>query len=156
MKKILFSSVFVASIALAGNIEVSDAYFKATPPNAKNSAAFMKIKNNSNQDIALIGGTNNLSEFTEFHTHVKEDGMMKMIKVEKIIVPAKGSAELKPGDLHVMLIGLKNPVKVGDKVNLTLDFDNGEKIELKNLIAKEIKPMHKMNMQEMNSSKNMK
>ena len=144
MKKFLLLSLLSASLTVAGSIEVSDAYFKVTPPTGKNSAAFMKIKNTSGEDVALIGGSSDISEFTEIHTHLKEEGMMKMIKVKKLVVPAKGEVELKPGEFHVMLIGLKNPVKVGDKMNLKLKFDNDEVVELKNLVAKEVKPMHHM------------
>lgn len=144
MKKLLFLALFAVSSVFAKDIEISNIFAKATPPTAKNSAIFMKITNNSNKDIVLLGGSNNLSKFTEIHTHKHEDGMMKMIQIPELKIPANSSVELKPGGLHIMLIGLKEAgVKEGQKLNLTLNFNNGEKIELDNIIAKKIPAMKK-------------
>ncbi|AII15359.1 copper-binding protein (DUF461 domain) [Campylobacter iguaniorum] len=141
MLKFLGLASLAASLVLAANIEISNAYAKATPPNAKNSAAFMKITNNTDKNIALVSGSNSVSEFTELHTHVSENGMKKMIQIPKIDVPAKSTVELKPGSLHIMMIGLKQAVNPGDKVDLTLNFDNGDKVDLKGIEAKKIQPM---------------
>lgn len=52
------------------------------------------------------------------------DGMMRMRKVETIAVPAAGSAELKPGGYHLMVIELKKELKQGDKVTISLQFSH--------------------------------
>jgi terC protein len=64
--------------------------------------------------------------------------MKKMVQIENIEVPAMGEANLKPGGLHVMLMGIKAPIKEGDKLDATLEFDNGQKLELKDIVAKPV------------------
>ncbi|KAB0582971.1 copper chaperone PCu(A)C [Campylobacter sputorum subsp. sputorum] len=127
--------------AYAADIDVSNAYAKATPPNAKNSGAFMLIKNNTDKDIALVSATNSLSDVTELHTHIEENGMKKMIQVPKIDIKANSTTELKPGGLHVMFIGIKKPMVVGENVKMTLTFDNGQTVTLDKVPVKEIKPI---------------
>lgn len=142
MKKILLSAIVGGFMfANASNIDISNAYAKATPPNAKNSAAFMMIKNNTDKDISLVSATNSFSDVTEIHTHIHENGMKKMIQVPKIDIKANSTTELKPGGLHIMFMGIKRPMVVGDSVKMTLTFDNGEVITLDKVPVKEIKPI---------------
>ncbi|WP_228568908.1 copper chaperone PCu(A)C [Campylobacter sputorum] len=142
MKKIFLSTIVSGMMfAYAADIDVSNAYAKATPPNAKNSGAFMLIKNNTDKDIALVSVTNSLSDVTELHTHIEENGMKKMIQVPKIDIKANSTTELKPGGLHVMFIGIKKPMVVGENVKMTLTFDNGQTVTLDKVPVKEIKPI---------------
>jgi copper(I)-binding protein len=57
------------------------------------------------------------------HTTIKEGDVMRMRQVQSIDVPAGGSTELRPGGLHVMLIGLAQPLVQGTKIPLTLSFE---------------------------------
>ena len=145
MKKSLFCTLFASAVLVGANaadVEIEGAFAKATPPNAKNSAVFFTIKNNGDKDVSLIDASNTLSEVTELHTHLHEDGMMKMVKVQEIKIPAKSSVELRPGGLHVMLIGLKKAgVKEGDSVDLTLKFDDGSETTLKGVKARKLPAM---------------
>ncbi|ASM40427.1 copper chaperone PCu(A)C [Campylobacter sputorum] len=142
MKKVLLSTIVSGMMfAYAADIDVSNVYAKATPPNAKNSGAFMLIKNNTDKDIALVSATNSLSDVTELHTHIEENGMKKMIQVPKIDIKANSTTELKPGGLHVMFIGIKKPMVVGENVKMTLTFDNGQTVTLDKVPVKEIKPI---------------
>lgn len=144
MKKIIFGAGILAcalSFALSADIEVKDAFAKATPPTAKNSAAFMTIYNNSNKDISLISATNSVSNVTELHTHIEENGMKKMVQVPKIEIKANSSTQLKPGGLHIMFMGIKSQLNEGDSVDMSLKFDNGEVIKLEKIPVKLVKPM---------------
>lgn len=141
MKKILLALSLGASL-FAGSIEVNEPYVKITPPNAKNSAIFMSIKNNSNEDIKLIDAKCDFAQSTEIHTHIHEDGMLKMIRIQDATIPANSSLELKPKSYHVMLMGIKDSVKEDTKLNLELSFSNGEKLKLKDIPAKAVVPMH--------------
>lgn len=142
MKKIFLSTLVSGLMfAYAADIDVTNAYAKATPPNAKNSGAFMLIKNNTDKDIALISATNSMSDVTELHTHIQENGMKKMIQVPKINIKANSTTELKPGDLHVMFIGIKKPMVEGENVKITLTFDNNQTVTLDKVPVKQIKPI---------------
>ena len=143
--KFLTLSLLASSFVLnAADVEISNIYAKATPPNAQNSAMFFDIKNNTDKAIKLIGASSPASKTSELHTHQHVDGMMKMVQVENIEVPAMGETHLKPGGLHVMLMGINAPIKEGDKLEATFEFDNGEKIFVKDIEAKPVvKPDHK-------------
>ena len=108
-------------------IMIDDPYVRAVPPGQMNTGVFMKIMNHSDQDRTIVSAESDASKIVELHTHVKEDGMMKMRQIPKIDVPAKGHAILKPGGLHVMLIGLKQSIEVDKPVEVTLVFKNGER-----------------------------
>jgi periplasmic copper chaperone A len=115
-----------ATIAMAGGtVTVEDPYARAVPPGQPTSAAFMGLVNGTGAPRALVGGTSDAAEVVELHTHTMEDGMMKMRRVERIDLPAGETVTLAPGELHVMLIGLKRGLNPGDQIELTLDLDDG-------------------------------
>ncbi|MGP1486099.1 MAG: copper chaperone PCu(A)C [Campylobacter sp.] len=140
--KFFLLSLLIGTFSVYGaDIEVSNIYAKATPPSAQNSAIFFEVKNNTDKVIKLISANSPASKTAELHTHQHIDGMMKMVQVDSIEIPANGETKLAPGGLHVMLIGIKNPMNEGDKIDATLEFDNGEKIELKDVVAKKVVKM---------------
>ena len=143
MKKFVLSIVSIAAV-FGADIEIEGAYARASIPNVPNSAAFFVIKNNSDKDIAITGANSDIAEKNELHTHIKENKMMKMMKIEKLVVPAKSSLELKSGSDHVMLMGLKKELKAGDEINLELSFSDGDKKSIKVPVKDLASTMHKM------------
>lgn len=127
MKKTVYSLLLATASLFASGIEIDDAYVRATPPNLPNSAAFMKIENDSKQDVALLWAKSDAANVVELHTHDMKDGVMKMYQVPQIDIKADSETILQPGGYHIMLIGLKQkPLKEGEKVTLTLGFSNGD------------------------------
>ena len=143
MKKFVLSILSIAAV-FGADIEIEGAYARASIPNVPNSAAFFVIKNNSDKDIAITGANSDIAEKNELHTHIKENKMMKMMKIEKLVVPAKSSLELKSGGDHVMLIGLKKELKAGDEISLELSFSDGDKKSIKVPVKDLASTMHKM------------
>lgn len=143
MKKFVLSIASIAAV-FGADIEIEGAYARASIPNAPNSAAFFVIKNNSDKDIAITSANSDIAEKNELHTHIKENQMMKMMKIEKLVVPAKSSLELKSGGDHVMLIGLKKELKAGDEISLELSFSDGDKKSIKVPVKDLASTMHKM------------
>ncbi len=137
MKKILAFMLFGASL-WAVDLSVENVYIKQTPPNAKTSAIFLTIKNDSDKDISLIKAGTNLSEKVELHAHENENGKMVMKEVQSMDIKAHSSIELKPGGLHIMLFDIKNQIDEQTKTDLTLYFDNNQSIELKNIPSKAV------------------
>lgn len=112
-----------AQHAMAGDLVIADAWTRATAPTARNGGAFMTITNKGSQPDRLVAASTPASERTELHTHRMDNGMMMMRPVEGgIDVPANGAAELKPGGLHVMMLGLKQPLVEGETIPVTLTF----------------------------------
>jgi copper(I)-binding protein len=121
------SPLAVAEISASDSIVINDPYVRSVPPGQPNSAAFMQFENTSNIDHAVVNATSPVSEVVELHTHTAEGGMMKMRRVKKIDIPAQATTTLRPGGLHIMLIGLYDDLKMDQKVPVTLEFEDGSK-----------------------------
>jgi len=119
----LSGQLFAASVA--DSIEVSDPYVRMVPPTAPATAAFMEIKNTGDKDHALISAKAYINKVTELHTHIHDNGVMRMRQVQKIDLPAGQLTELKPGGFHIMLIGLNAPVEKDQTIKIDLTFDDG-------------------------------
>lgn len=115
-----FSSVVVASDA--DQVSINEPFARASMQT--NSAVFMTVLNAGN-DSALVSARSPVAKVVELHTHREENGMMRMRQVEKIDLPAGQTVMLKPGGLHVMLIGLKQALEAGSEVSVTLAFADG-------------------------------
>ena len=109
----------------SGELGVNDVW--ARPGLAEgNSAVFFVIDNPGAEDF-LLSASSDVAGAVELHKTIMEDGNMKMVHQMNVPVPT-GETVFKPGDLHVMLIGLKNDLKPGDTFTVTLNFENaGEK-----------------------------
>lgn len=127
----------------ADSVEVDGAFARAVPPGQPNSASFLSLTNRDDVDHALTGADSNASEVVELHTHLMEDGMMKMRRVDKIDLPAGETVKLEPGGLHIMLIGLEKQLMPGEDVEVTLIFEDGSRTTLKAPVKKvEVKMDH--------------
>ena len=122
-------SLMGSRAALAKEIMVQDAWARASIGKPVNSAGFLKIMNHGKAADKLVAAKADISKKVELHTHIKDGEVMRMRRVKGgIDVPAGGMALLKPGGFHIMFIGLKNALKAGDKIALTLVFEKaGEK-----------------------------
>jgi len=109
----------------ADQVAVDGPYVRAVPPGQPNSAAFMTLRNAGNAGHAVVAAAGRVAKVVELHTHTMVNGMMKMRRIPRIDVAANSSTELKPGGLHIMLIDLTRPLRVGDTVALTLKFADG-------------------------------
>ncbi len=124
-----FSLVLIAGSAMAGTIEIEDAYARAASPVAKTGAAFMHISNNGDVDDRLVAVKTDVARTPELHTHIMEDGVAKMREVpEGFVIPAHGTTVLKRGGLHIMLMGLTKPFIQGETITLTLVFEKAGEI----------------------------
>lgn len=122
-------------------IEVSDGYFRATPPGAPNSAAFLNLKNTSDQTISLLSASSPIAKTTELHTMTMDGDVMQMRKLESIDVSAQSTVQLKPGGLHVMFFGLESPLVEGETQKLQLEFSDGS-FQMLELPVHKVKMMH--------------
>lgn len=114
-----------AASTAASSIKVENAFARAVPVGQANSAAFLTLVNTSDTARSVKSATSPVAATVELHTHTNNNGVMEMRQIPQIDVPAKGTTELKPGGLHIMLIGLKQELKPGENAALTLTFDDG-------------------------------
>jgi hypothetical protein len=92
-------------------------------------AGYLKLTNTGATD-RLITAQAEVSEIVELHTHINDNGVMRMRKVEAIDIAAGGKTELVPGGLHIMFINLKAPLKDGDTFPVTLKFEKAGEIKV--------------------------
>lgn len=117
------ASLMMMGVAHAADIvSVSEPFARATAPSAKAGAAFLTLSIATGED-KLLSVASPVAEKVELHNHIMEDGIARMRAVDAIPVVAGTPIALKPGGLHIMLIGLKQQLKEGDTVPLTLHFE---------------------------------
>lgn len=124
---ILFTatSAQAADMAHAGDIMVSKAWGRASTGMNRPAGVFVMIKSNGGAD-KLVSASTPVAGRAELHTHLMEDGMMKMRQVHGgIDIPAGGMVMLKPGGLHIMVFELKEMLKEGTMFPMTLNFEKG-------------------------------
>jgi len=114
----------VLAAGIADNIAAVGPFIRLVPPGASATAAYLVLKNNGDRDARLVRASTPAARVAELHEHVDEHGVMKMRKVDAIEIKAHGNTVLQPGGLHLMLID-PAPMQEGDKVAITLGFDDG-------------------------------
>lgn len=125
----LVTPVFAAEYA-AGNVRVDHVWARATPGATHNGAAYMTLTVTGDQGDRLIAASSPMAERAELHTHMMEGDVMKMRAVEAVDVAPGAPTALKPGGLHIMLLGLSAPLKEGERVPLTLTFERAGKLDV--------------------------
>ncbi|GAA7759506.1 MULTISPECIES: copper chaperone PCu(A)C [Cupriavidus] len=126
----------IATLALAGllasaqamaQVDVSDAWVRGTVPAQTASGAFMTL--HAHQDAKLVGVSSPVGT-AELHEMKMENNVMRMRQIPSLDLPKMQDVQLKPGGYHVMLMGLKQQLKAGDTVPITLKFEqNGKVVE---------------------------
>jgi copper(I)-binding protein len=117
-----------SSSGTAGNISVSGAWVRNPAIADQPGAAYLVIQNNGAAEDKLLSAESDVAKTIELHQSVESSGMMQMSPVPNIPIPANGKVELKPGGFHMMLINLTRPLKTGDQVQFTLNFEKAGKI----------------------------
>ncbi|MFM7347906.1 MAG: copper chaperone PCu(A)C [Erythrobacter sp.] len=119
-----------ATETAASSIAVTDPWSRETAEGQNAGGAFMTIANTGTVADRLTGGSSPVAGRVEIHTMTMEGDVMKMRQLEDgLDVPAGGEVTLKPGSFHVMLMDLKQPLKAGDTVPLTLTFAGAGTVE---------------------------
>ncbi len=114
-----------ASIALAQSVDVKDAWIRGTVPAQKVTGAFMEITGKSAARLVRVESA--VAGSVEIHNMSMQNGVMKMFPVDGVEVPAGKTVKLAPGGYHVMMMGLKQQMKPGERVPLKLTFELANK-----------------------------
>lgn len=115
--------VAACTLAAQAEVKVEDAWVRATVPAQRSTGAFLTIT--SSRDAKLVGAASPVAKIVEIHESFHKDGVMRMEARPSIDLPAGKAVRLKPGGLHVMLMGLAKPVAAGDPVPLSLMVEEG-------------------------------
>lgn len=125
----LLTTVSRAEDVKAGDLVITQAWARATPGGAKVGGGFLTIENKGTVPDKLVGVSADGAGKIEVHEMVMNEGVMKMRPVEGglTIDPGK-TVKLAPGGLHLMMMDLKSPLKQGDKMPVTLQFEKAGKV----------------------------
>jgi copper(I)-binding protein len=115
----------------AGELWIGHPHARATVPGQTSGAAYLAIENKGKSADRLVAIASPVSKSVELHTMSMDGNIMKMREVQQIDIQPSGKILMTPGDgYHIMLIGLKQPLKIGDKFPLTLTFAKAGKTEV--------------------------
>jgi periplasmic copper chaperone A len=131
-------------------IHVEGAYARVSGENAKSAAVFMTLMNHSTEDDRLLSVTSDAADRAELHTHALDaNGVMHMGEVtEGFPIAGQEPHMLDRGGDHIMLLGLRQGLKQGDIVTITLKFERGEELVVEVPVDNDRKPgaaAHDMN-----------
>ena len=120
----------------AGDLVIASAWSRATPSGAKVAGAYLTVENKGTSADRLVSGSADIAGRVEIHEMTMDGGVMKMRAVARLDLPAGKPVILGPGGYHVMLMNLKQMIKTGDSVPLTLQFEGKDrKVEMIEVVA---------------------
>ncbi len=138
-RQIIATAFFLAAVVCgpvladevtAGDLTLQQAWARASIGTAKAGAAYLTIVNNGDEVDRLLAVATPAAKVTQLHTNLMKDGLMKMRRVEALEVAPGEPAVLRPGGLHIMLMGLKAPLREGKVFTLLLTFEKAGRVEV--------------------------
>jgi copper(I)-binding protein len=143
------------------SLEIEHPWSRATPKGAKTGAGYVSIKNTGSTPDRLVGGSFADAGKVEVHRMTMDQGVMKMRPVAGGLEIKPGeTVELKPDGYHLMFVGLKQPLKKGEHVDGTLEFEKSGTVQVQYTVEgvgeKSTMPGMKSDMKSMPGMKNMR
>ncbi len=139
MKRITLVALLFAAFPVMAQVTVKDPWVRATVSAQKATGAFMQIT--SAQDARLVEAKSPVAGVVEVHEMVMEKDVMKMRAIKGLDLPAGKTVELKPGGYHVMLMDLKEQMKEGATVPVTLVIEGKDKKRSTVEVKAPVKPL---------------
>ena len=119
-----------------GNLTVETPWSRATPGKARSGVIYLTISNQGDAPDKLVSITTPVATRAEIHRSQMKDGMITMQPFRELTLRPGSSVLLRPGGLHVMLMGLKAPLKRGGTFDMTLTFKNAGPLTVKVRVEK--------------------
>lgn len=117
-------------------IVVDHPWARATPPGAKTGAAYLTVVNNGSAADRLLIAATPVADKVQFHSVSEENGVSRMREMQSVEVAPRGKVTFSPGGMHIMVVGLKQPLKEGETFPMTLSFEKAGKKDVTVSIAK--------------------
>ena len=117
-------------------IVVERPWARATPAGAKTGAAYVTLINNGDSSDSLLSATTPLADKVQFHSASEENGVSRMREMRTVEVAPGARVSFNPGGMHIMVVGLKHPLKEGQSFPLTLTFEKAGKEDVSVPVAK--------------------
>ena len=128
MKPVVLALATILSAGSAqAEVSVTNAWARETIGAGKTSAGYARIVNTGTAD-RLVSVSTPAAAMADVHQSVEQGGMMRMLPVKALDIPAKGETLLKPGGYHIMIMNAQKPFKVGEVMEFTFTFEHAGKI----------------------------
>jgi len=119
-----------------GEVRIDQSYARPTMPGQTSGGAYVTIENKGKHADTLISVSSPAAKSAEIHTMTMDGNVMRMREVSNVEIKPGAKVVMKPGDgYHIMLMGIRQPLKTGDKIPLTLTFEKSGKVEITALVA---------------------
>ena len=120
---------FSCSATVQAKVSAVDSWVRATVDGQSMGGAFLTLKNDSSQEASLESVQSDVATRVELHRMQETNGMMEMVQVNKIQVPAKQSVVLSPKGMHLMLMGLKRTLRTDETIPFLLTVKQNGRIQ---------------------------
>jgi hypothetical protein len=137
---LILASALLAAAPAWSQVTVTQPWVRATVAQQKATGAFMTLT--SAKDVRLVGASSPAAGAVEVHEMKMVGDVMKMRHVPALPLPAGQAVALTPGGYHLMLLDVKQQFKDGDKVPLTLELEDAQKVRSKLEVQAIVRPLN--------------
>jgi len=135
---LLLAATVAAHSFTLGPLELEHPWSRAMPESSSTGAVYLSIRNTGKEADTLLSASTPRADMAELHVHINDNGVMRMREVNGGLALAAGSqVKFMPGGYHIMLMGLKQPLKAGDRFPLTLKFAKTGSVTVEVLVEKD-------------------
>ncbi len=113
-----------------GALKIDQLWARPTVAGQSAGGGFLSVQNSGSKPDRLLGGSSPAAAAVEVHEMRMEGDVMRMREIKALELPAGKRVTLAPGGFHLMLVGLKAPLKLGDKVPVKLRFEAAGDIDV--------------------------
>ncbi len=138
MKHFVFAALMAVSLAAQAQVEVLSAWARPTVEGQAGTGAFMRLT--SKDGVRIIGASSAVAGVVEIHEMAMSGSVMQMRPLKGLDLPPGSTVELKPGGQHMMLMDLKRPLAVGEKIKVELRLETRDKKLVTQPVEIEIRP----------------
>ncbi|MCB9434858.1 MAG: copper chaperone PCu(A)C [Ardenticatenaceae bacterium] len=138
MRQLIVSTIlfFLVSLSACGNLSsepklsIEDAWARAPAMEGGNGAVYFRVLNEGGEADRLLSVSSPVATAEMHQTVAKENGTMSMEPLDAVEVPARDEIEFKQGGMHIMLIGVADPMSIGDTIPFTLRFEHTGNLQI--------------------------
>ncbi len=124
-----FATAAFAQDYKLGTLTIGHPHARPTAPSQPTGGGYLTVVNNGVAD-RLLSATSPVAESVQLHSMRMEGDVMRMRKVDAIELPPGKTVELRPGGLHLMLVGLRTPLAPGETFPMTLRFEKAGEVKV--------------------------
>jgi copper(I)-binding protein len=114
----------ISGPSVAQPLHVTNAWIKNLPATIAMRAGYMQLMNHDANTATIVSISSDAFKKVEIHNTINKDGVMSMHPIKNLVLEANGMVSLKPGSMHLMLMKPTRELKIGDEVEIMLQFDN--------------------------------